>query len=160
MAKVYFLLGSNMGDKESNLSKARDKIESYFGEGLRWSNIFESEAWGKTDQPNFLNQVIEVDTKEAPTVILEGILSIENEMGRKREERWGERLIDIDVLFYGSEVISKPNLVIPHPAIPERRFTLVPLAELAAELIHPVLKKSVSQLLEECADPLWVRPFN
>ncbi|MEQ8303676.1 MAG: 2-amino-4-hydroxy-6-hydroxymethyldihydropteridine diphosphokinase [Cyclobacteriaceae bacterium] len=160
MAKVYFLLGSNMGDRKLNLSRAREKIESQFSADLQASSIFESKAWGITDQPSFLNQVIALDSTEAPAWVLEVILAIEKEMGRKRHVKWGERLIDIDVLFYGSEVISKPNLVIPHPAIPERRFTLVPLAELAAELIHPVLKKSVSQLLEECVDPLWVRPFD
>ncbi len=153
-------MGSNMGDRKLHLSQAREKIESHFSADLQASSIFESEAWGKTDQPSFLNQVIALDSTEAPAVILQVILAIEKEMGRKRHVKWGERLIDIDVLFYGREVISEPNLIIPHPAIPERRFTLVPLAELAAELIHPVLKKSVSQLLEECADPLWVRPFS
>lgn len=150
--KIYILLGTNLGDRQANLSTAKTQILQKIGPILTESKIYETAAWGLTDQPNFLNQVIEIETKLSPSVLLKTILAIEKKMGRIRTQKWGERLIDIDILYYGKEVINQENLKIPHPYLQERRFTLVPLAQVAPEFKHPVLLKSNIELLEICTD--------
>ncbi len=155
---AYILLGSNLGNREMNLSMARNLIANSVGEVLLSSEIYESAAWGKEDQPNFLNQVIKISTLFKPVELLEKLLWTEKSLGRLRKIKWGERIIDLDILFYEDEVISTPQLVVPHPEIPNRRFTLLPLIEIAANIIHPVLNKSIEQLLEECSDQLEVWP--
>lgn len=154
---VYLLLGTNEGDRLQNLATATAWITEKIGNVLRSSGIYQTEAWGKTDQPVFYNQVIEIQTDLPATVLLSSILSIENQMGRVRKEKWGARIIDIDILFYHDLVVNDASLTIPHPGIPERRFCLVPLNEIAPELIHPVLKINVSSLLESCGDTLEVK---
>lgn len=153
---IFLLLGSNEGDPVRNLSVAREKIAAQAGEITRHSSLYRSAAWGIEEQPEFLNQVLEIATALTPEALLEKILAIELDMGRVRTKKWGPRLIDIDLLFYGSEVRNTASLILPHPGIPERRFTLLPLSEIAPEFIHPTLNKTVVDLLRECNDPLKV----
>jgi len=157
---VFLLLGSNLGDKKYNLATAREHIKAAIGEIITSSSIYETAAWGKTNQPAFLNQVIQVKTSVTPEQLLQKINHIESEMGRIRVEKWGERLIDIDILYYNHEVVQTEKLHIPHPGIPERRFTLMPLTEIAPDFIHPVLQKSNVSLLQLCEDSLEVKPLN
>lgn len=150
---IYLLLGSNLGDRSQNLSRARNRI----GSVIASSSIYVTSAWGKTEQPDFYNQVIEVDSKLGPEDLLKNILSIEETMGRIRSEKWGPRIIDIDILFYRDVIIKSEQLTIPHPEIQNRKFTLIPLNELAPSMMHPVLKKTIQQLNTECSDPLEVK---
>ncbi|MBD1398673.1 2-amino-4-hydroxy-6-hydroxymethyldihydropteridine diphosphokinase [Pontibacter sp. JH31] len=159
MPKVYLLLGGNLGDRNSYLSQARDRIAAQVGPIVRSSALYETAAWGNTDQPAFLNQVVEVWAEHTPEYILFLINQIEQELGRVRQEHWGARVIDIDILFYDDLAFQTPRLTIPHPRLHLRRFTLLPLAEIAPEMTHPVLGKSIVTLLENCPDELEVRPF-
>lgn len=154
--KVYLLLGSNLGQRETNLKMARSLIENSGGVILQSSKVYESAAWGKEDQPDFLNQVIKIHTSLNPHVLLEKLSWVETSLGRLREVKWGERIIDIDILFYEDEIIKDKALTLPHPGIPNRRFTLIPLNEIAPTLIHPQLDKTISQLLARCEDKLKV----
>jgi 2-amino-4-hydroxy-6-hydroxymethyldihydropteridine diphosphokinase len=157
---IFLLLGSNQGNADRNLAIAREHIAQGVGAITSRSSIYRSAAWGMEHQPDFLNQVLEVNTLYCPEDLLEKILAIEQSMGRIRTEKWGPRLIDIDLLFYNKQVISTTRLHLPHPGIPHRRFTLEPLAEIAPEFIHPVLKKSVATLLKECTDNLHVQKLS
>jgi 2-amino-4-hydroxy-6-hydroxymethyldihydropteridine diphosphokinase len=159
MPKVYLLLGGNLGDRTLYLQQARENINGQVGPLTRSSKVYETAAWGKTDQPNFLNQVLEVQTELTPEKVLQSINSIEQELGRVRHEHWGARVIDIDILFYDNLVQQTQRLTIPHPQLHLRRFTLMPLAEIAPDLVHPVLSKSINQLLQECPDELEVWVF-
>lgn len=152
LSKAYFGLGSNLGNREENLSIARQFIEKRMGLITSQSRIYETAAWGLTNQNAFLNQVIELETAYTPNKVLSLILAIEKKMGRVREIKWGERIIDIDILYYADKIISTENLIIPHPFIQERRFVLVPLCEVAGEFIHPKLQKTNLDLLETCID--------
>jgi 2-amino-4-hydroxy-6-hydroxymethyldihydropteridine diphosphokinase len=152
---IYLLLGTNLGDRALNLTRTRQQIAT-FSEILAASSIFRTEAWGKMDQPAFYNQVLEITTLLGPEALLQKVLSIEAAIGRIREEKWGPRIIDIDILFYQHKVIQTPDLTIPHAGIPNRRFTLLPLHEIAPSFQHPVLKKNISTLLQECTDTLTV----
>lgn len=157
MPRLFLLLGSNLGDRALYLQQAQDKIASQVGFLHRSSGIYETAAWGKTDQPSFLNQVLEVQTTLSPEQALQAINLIEDEIGRVRVEHWGSRIIDIDILFYDALVLHTQRLTIPHPQLHNRAFTLKPLAELAPDLDHPVLHKTMSQLLNECQDELEVK---
>jgi len=150
--KATILLGTNLGDQESNLGKACELITNQIGPILNQSSVYKTAAWGITDQPDFLNQVIEIETSLIPQVLLEACLSIEDQMGRVRKQKWGERIIDIDILYFDDEIINSSHLTIPHPGIQDRRFTLVPLVEIAANYVHPILRKTHVALLEECND--------
>ncbi len=154
MNGIYLLLGSNLGDRLSNLKTAIYNINQKEIRVLKSTNIYESEPWGKTQQPHFLNLVLEVETDLSPVELLSRILEIENLMGRKRIEKWGERLIDIDILYYFDRVVDLPNLKVPHPEIKNRRFTLEPLNELVGNEIDPLLQKSITELLKETNDQL------
>ena len=125
-----------------------------FATVVRCSSVYATEAWGKTDQPQFLNQVIEVDTKLDPHALLDKILATEKILGRSRKERWGPRTIDIDILLYGNHVLNTPSLRVPHPELQNRKFTLAPLREIAPDLVHPTLNKTVAELDDTCPDPL------
>lgn len=156
MERVYLATGSNIGDKAANLAKALEWIELYVGDLVQMSSIYRTAAWGKEDQPDFLNQVMAVDTNlEAETLLL-SVMEIESKMGRERRIRWGERLIDIDILFYGHLVSHSQRLTIPHPFIQERNFVLQPLLEIAPDFLHPVLQKTIRELAAASPDPLAV----
>lgn len=157
MIDVFLLLGSNLGNRKGYLQKAVDLIETELGVVMQKSSIYETEAWGKTDEPNYLNQVVKIDTELSARQVLEKVLQIETRMGRVREEKWGSRIIDIDILFYGQDIINEPGLIVPHPELHNRKFTLGPLNEIAPDLQHPVLKKSIFQLKSKLKDNLIVK---
>lgn len=157
MPKLYLLLGGNLGDRLRYLEMAREKIAVQIGPIMQSSALYETAAWGKTDQPAFINQVLEVQTPLAPEQVLQHINGIEQELGRVRQEHWGARVIDIDILFYSDLVQQTQRLTIPHPQLHLRRFTLLPLAEIAPKLVHPVLGESITHLLKTCPDPLDAR---
>ena len=159
MNSAYLLLGSNMGNSQEKLLTAIKSIEDNIGTSKRRSGIYRTAAWGNTNQPDFLNQVIITETKLTAIEILQEILAIEKKMGRIRTIKNAPRIIDIDILFFNREIISAKHLTIPHPEIPNRRFVLVPLNELSPNLKHPVLNKSIHRLLDECSDPLDVKKF-
>lgn len=156
MSNCFLLLGTNLGDKESNLQKALYEISVQIGAIITKSSIYSTAAWGKENQDSFLNQVIKITTKKSPKEVLSECLSIEKELGRVRFEKWGERLIDIDILYYDELIMNEDELTIPHPQIQNRRFTLVPLVELEEGYVHPVLQKTQMELLNICKDELEV----
>jgi 2-amino-4-hydroxy-6-hydroxymethyldihydropteridine diphosphokinase len=152
MHTVFLLLGSNLGDRFQHFADAELLIVQQIGTISKSSSVYETAPWGFTEQPSFINKVIEVKTKLSPSETLKKILDIEVTLGRIRTEKWHERIIDIDILFYDDAMINRDNLKIPHPHLHERRFTLTPLNEIAADLIHPILKKTISELMTECDD--------
>lgn len=160
MEAVYLLTGTNLGDRLDNLNKAREYVEQASGRIITCSSIYETAAWGKTDQPDFLNQVIELRTALNPEELLRSVLSIEKDLGRTRKEKWGERIIDIDILYFGSRIVQSDTLLLPHPAIAQRRFVLTPLCEIAPAFVHPSMNKSNEQLLLMCADMLPVKKLS
>jgi len=154
---AYLLLGSNLGDSEKHLRDAFDLIHLRLGKILVSSSLYCTASWGKHNQPDFINQVLALETKLSPENLLSGILMIETELGRERNEKWGSRIIDIDILLYGSEIIDQPDLKIPHPFLHQRRFCLQPLCEIAPGLIHPILAKELKELLVDLSDNLSVK---
>lgn len=149
MITAYIALGSNMGDRLNYLEKVLSCFESYPQLKMRKaSSIYETAPWGKTDQPPFLNCVLEIDTSFTPQMLLETLREIERQLGRERKEKWGPRTIDLDILLYGDEIINTPDLTIPHPRMSQRAFVMIPLIEIAPELIHPVFKKTMKQLAD------------
>lgn len=157
MNKVYLLLGSNMGNSIAHITAAKRNLSENLGAIQRESGLYQTAAWGKTDQPDFLNQVIVVLTLLDAPACMKTILEIESEMGRKRTEKNAPRLIDIDILYFNKEIFNHPQLSIPHPAIPDRRFVLTPLNEIAPAFVHPVLQKTNHALLIQCTDQLDVK---
>ncbi len=157
MTNVYILLGSNLGDRLAYLKDATAHIETEVSPVIKASAIYETQSWGKTDSPDYLNQVILIQTEIPAPALLQKLLNVEWVIGRIRHEKWGPRTIDIDILFYGDEIINTPDLQTPHPHLHTRRFTLEPLAELAPNLIHPVLHKNILQLKNELTDNLIVK---
>ena len=146
------LLGTNLGDRWNNLIRCREMITKDVGDILKASSIYETAAWGKTDQPSFLNQVLIVETELTPVMLLKTLNAIENKMGRVRKEKWGERLIDIDILYFDDLLMDTPELKIPHPEIINRRFTLEPLHELVPNLVDPKHGQPIGALLTSCKD--------
>lgn len=159
MKEVILLTGGNLGNRQENLAQAKLLIEQRCGNVIKSSSLFETAPWGKTNQPNFLNQVLIVETGLNPIALLEAILGIETDMGRTRGLKNDARTIDIDILYFGQEILSEPFLSIPHPEIKNRRFVLVPLNEIAPNFIDPVHLQSVNQLLTSCTDMLEVHKF-
>lgn len=157
MKTVFLLLGSNLGDKRKNISRAIELISENVGHVIQQSSLYETAAWGKTDQPSFYNQAIEVATRLTPKKLLQMVKKNEQEIGRTVAEKWSARIIDIDIVFYGKELFRSNVLVIPHPFMQERRFVLAPLNEIAPDFIHPILQQSVRTLLEKCKDTLEVK---
>ena len=153
---IFLLLGTNLGNRLKNLDTSKQLISKEIGAIERISSVYKTAPWGKTDQPDFYNQVIEIKSEYTPDILLSKILQIENTMGRLRKEKWGPRVIDIDILFFNRIVLNKPGLTLPHPALHERKFALMPMAEIDPEFNHPVFEKSISKLLFECTDNLPV----
>lgn len=157
MNGIFLLLGTNLGHRHQNLIKAKELLKEAGVEIAAISSIYETEPWGKSDQPWFLNVLLEVRTSLTAEVLLLKCHEIEQEIGRTRFEKWGERIIDIDILYYGQQVVSTRRLTIPHPEIPNRKFALMPLVELAAFVNHPTLQSNHLALLSDCKDELEVR---
>lgn len=149
---VYLLLGSNLGDRFQVLASARRFLAAEAGTIVSQSAIYETAPWGLTDQPAFLNQVLQIQTQLLPEELLRVVLNIEHELGRVRYERWGARIIDIDMLYYGDMVMGSARLTLPHPRMQDRRFVLTPLAEIAPDFLHPILQQTSEQLLLQCTD--------
>ena len=157
MFQVYLLLGANLGKRFEQMQSAFQEIERQIGRVIRYSSLYETTAWGGQGGPDYLNQVVLVETKLAPIMVLEKINKIEKQLGRTRELKWESRLIDIDILYYGDSIIESLHLTVPHPYLHLRKFTLVPLVEIAPNLIHPLLRKSSKTLLEDLKDDSEVR---
>lgn len=156
MNLVYILLGANLGNPIQQLNQAVNDLSHQVGKIVLKSSIYESEAWGVEDQPLFYNQVLAIETSLAAIDVLRTALQIENQLGRIRTQHWGARIIDIDILYFNQEIIQLDQLTIPHPYIQERNFTLIPLVEIAPDYIHPILKKTNTQLAQETKDNLNV----
>lgn len=154
---AYLLLGSNLGDRAAHLVAGRQHLLATAGDLVAESAIYETAAWGVENQPAFLNQVLAFETYLPAQALLAVCLAAEQQQGRVRLERWGARSLDVDVLLYGNVIMQTPFLTLPHPALPDRRFALLPLAEIAPRLRHPQLSQSITALLEACPDtlPVW-----
>ena len=152
MNKVFLQLGSNIEPRKIFLSDAINLIKSTIGKISKISKVYESTPWGVDNQMNYLNQIIVIDSLFNENELLDKILEIEKNMGRIRIEKWGERIIDIDILFYNNEIIEKANLCIPHKHLHRRKFVLKPLNEVASDFIHPKYRLTISELLEKCED--------
>src|SRR5690242_18865199 len=160
MNKVFLLIGGGIGGRFQNLDQAITLLSGAVGPAIRQSAVYETAAWGKTDQAAFLNQALLLTTRLSARELIVTVLSVEDQMGRNRTEKFGPRVIDIDIMFYNEEVIDEPHLIIPHPQMQNRRFALIPLVELAPKMVHPVLNKTLEELLLECKDELPVVNYN
>jgi 2-amino-4-hydroxy-6-hydroxymethyldihydropteridine diphosphokinase len=160
MNEVFLLTGGNIGDRRNYLLKAKNEIIERCGNILKASDVYETAAWGNEKQESFLNQVLKIETSHPAQKLLKIILQVEENLGRKRQLKYGPRTIDIDILFFNNEIINEEGLKIPHPQIQNRRFVLIPMMEIAPDKIHPLFNKTISQLLLECSDPLEVNKFN
>lgn len=158
MNKVFLLIGGNLGDRLALLNAAKEHISKDAGKITQESSIYETAAWGFVSEQDFLNQVIIISTDLSPNQVLRKCQIIENILGRVRQsEHYASRTMDIDILFYNDEIINTRDLIIPHERLHQRRFTLEPLVEIAPNFIHPVNKKSPSELLHECTDKAKVK---
>ncbi|QJD97505.1 2-amino-4-hydroxy-6-hydroxymethyldihydropteridine diphosphokinase [Mucilaginibacter robiniae] len=158
MNTVYLLLGSNLGNRQLFLEQARKILTERVGAISSQSAVYETASWGKADEPSYLNQVLSLQTTLPPYEVLRMALDIEQELGRERLERWGSRTLDIDILYYNDLVLEEsPDLIIPHPRLHERRFALEPLAEIAPDFKHPVLKQTNYELKCMVKDELEVK---
>lgn len=160
MNKAFLLTGGNLGDRQQNLSTARTCITEQCGKIITASSIYETAAWGNSDQPAFLNQALEISTLFNARQLIRRLLKIEKQMGRVRKEKYGPRLIDIDILLFNNEIHNYHFLKLPHPEMQKRRFALLPLAEIAPDEIHPVINKTITELLNDCKDELEVKKYS
>ena len=154
MNKAILLIGGNLGDRTGHLKEAVDLIGKLVGKVEKTSALYETAAWGVTEQPDYLNQGLVVSTDMDALTLLHTVLEIERNIGRIRQQKWGARVIDIDVIFFNKEVINLPELKVPHPQLQFRQFVLVPLQEIIPNWEHPVLHKTIHTLLKQCTDPL------
>lgn len=154
---AFLLTGSNLGNRKDTLGKAKEYIALQCGDILSISSLYETAAWGNTNQPPFYNQALKIETALTARQLMRRLLKIEKLMGRVRKEKYGPRIIDIDLLLFNNEVHNYQLLKLPHPEMQNRRFALMPMAEIEATIIHPVLKKTITQLLQECRDDLEVK---
>lgn len=159
MGKLVVIIGGNIGDRLMYIRKASQLLENRIGKLTAVSSIYETAAWGGNSEGDYLNQVLLIESEESASVILERIWQIEAQCDRKRDTKWGDRTMDIDILYFGNEVIDTPNLQIPHPEIANRKFVLEPLSEIIPDFIHPVLKKTQTELLLVCKDQSWVKKY-
>lgn len=148
---AYIGIGSNLGDRLRNFRQAIDLLREHFS-SIITSPCYETEPLPGTEGGPFLNGVVAVETDQNPQELLKLLQAIESKLGRVRKQHWGARTMDLDLLLYGQEVVQSEGLTIPHPELKNRRFVLQPLADLAPDLLHPTLQKSVRQLLRECPD--------
>jgi 2-amino-4-hydroxy-6-hydroxymethyldihydropteridine diphosphokinase len=160
MTSIYLCLGSNLGDRFKNILKALQTLKEAGFNIKKISSIYETSPWGKTNQPYFLNLVLKGETKLSPKGLLKKIKNIEKTFGRETAEKRGPRIIDIDILFYKEEIINTPFLKIPHPLLHKRVFVLIPLKEIAPHLIHPILKQTPNQMLNNLNDKGSVVLYN
>lgn len=156
LKKIHLLLGANLGDSTATLGFARQRLEKEVGPIIKASRLYETEPWGNVDQPNYFNQAIELATALKPVDLLKTTKQIETDLGRKRDTKWGARVIDIDILFYAHLQLETSQLTIPHPHIHRRNFVLIPMLEIAAKKRHPVFKKTIEELYLASEDNLEV----
>ena len=156
MNTAFLLTGGNLGNRSDNLERASKHIQQTCGQVISASAIYKTAAWGFSAQPDFYNQALELQTFLSPDALMLALLSIEEKMGRKRTVKMGPRIIDIDILLMDDMIHNSSILTIPHPHLQERRFALTPLAEIAANVMHPIFKKTINALLQECKDTLAV----
>lgn len=158
MATLYLLLGANLGDSKKQLAAAVQAIQEQIGTIVQQSSIYITESWGTEEkQPDYLNQVLAVQSEWSAQEVLQKTQRIEEKLGRVRHKKWEARVIDIDILFYEDAIIDLPNLKIPHPLFQERNFAMVPMNEIAPNYIHPVFNKNITELLRESSDDLAVK---
>ena len=156
---VFLQLGSNLGDRELLLKDAITAIENRVGDVVEFSKVYESAPWRVEGQENYLNQILKVKTKLLADEVLLIVLDIEKQLGRIRLEKWGERLIDIDIIFYNDSIIETPELCVPHKHLHERMFVLTPLHNIAPEMVHPKYNKTIEELLNMCTDTELVKEY-
>jgi 2-amino-4-hydroxy-6-hydroxymethyldihydropteridine diphosphokinase len=156
---VFLQLGSNLGDRELLLKDAITEIEDRVGNILECSKVYESTPWRVEGQENYLNQILKVRTILLADDVLLTVLDIEKQLGRVRIEKWGERLIDIDIIFYNDSIIETPELCVPHKHLHERMFVLTPLHNIAPEMVHPKYNKTIEELLKICKDTELVKEY-
>lgn len=159
LSTVYLGTGSNVGNRYGHLQEALWQANQHLGKVVLYSSVYETAAWGITDQAAFLNQVIKIETPFSPKVLMQKILETEKRMGRIRGEKWGPRIIDIDILLYNHLKINTDGLHIPHPQITNRNFVLLPLAEIAGTYVHPIQGKTIQALALQSADALQVKKY-
>lgn len=149
-------MGGNIGDTMKCMEQSLSLLEETGGKIISTSSVYKTAPWGKMDQQSFLNQALLLETRHSADHLMTCILRVEERIGRKREEKFGPRLIDIDILLFNNDAINTHLVTIPHPQLPYRRFALIPLAEIAADIVHPVLQKTIRELLQDTPDKLEV----
>ena len=159
MNTAYLLLGGNIGEREVIIGKATELIHASCGKVIKKSSLYETSPWGFIDKNNFINQVILIETLLGVEDLMQNLLNIELLIGRVRNNaaNYSSRVIDIDILFYNDEIINLPDVKVPHPLLQDRKFALAPLKEIAENLIHPVLNKTIESLYNDCKDDLMVK---
>lgn len=157
MHSVFLLTGSNLGNRNEQLSNAILELEAHVGTIVHSSSVFETEAWGKEGLPPHLNQAILIKTSLEPLALLQSIHTIEERLGRVRQEKWGVRVIDIDIIYFDDQIIDLPQLIVPHPLLQERNFVLAPLCQIAPDFLHPVFLKTNMELLQQSQDNMKVK---
>jgi 2-amino-4-hydroxy-6-hydroxymethyldihydropteridine diphosphokinase len=156
MNKAYLLIGGNLGNTMNVFQQVFLQLDKQVGTIVKKSSVYVTAPWGNPEQQDFLNQAILILTPLDAKQLMQLLLKIEESLGRQRIEKYGPRIIDIDILFFNDEIINDPGLIIPHPQLQNRRFALIPLAEIAPNLYHPILNKTIADLIAECSDDLEV----